>query len=190
MVSVLRVNVIWSHIWRLQKLSGLIRCRSLVDLRDFHSSWMLTVILLLHPQFQMIFRYKLCLSSKFDLLREIPTFFQGFTAVIDSRNQYPLTTRKSYLIRPGHMVNNVKNLDENWEWAHKLLQNLISLSGKKVTSSQNIKSIDPLKRNCYFGHEHALKAHNHYSLVRIILSNLLYEPVSQFMKTECMHVGV
>jgi hypothetical protein len=30
--------------------------------------------------------------------------FQGFTAVIDSSLQYPLTTRKSVLIKPGHIV--------------------------------------------------------------------------------------
>ena len=30
--------------------------------------------------------------------------FKGFTAVVDSRKQYPLTTRKSVMIRPGYSV--------------------------------------------------------------------------------------
>ena len=33
--------------------------------------------------------------------------FQGFTAVIDSRKHFPLTSRKSFLIKPGHMVTGV-----------------------------------------------------------------------------------
>ena len=29
---------------------------------------------------------------------------QGFTAIIDSTNEYPLTTARSFVIRPGHIV--------------------------------------------------------------------------------------
>ena len=34
----------------------------------------------------------------------VPDDYQGFTAVITSRKQFPLTTMKSVLIRPGHSV--------------------------------------------------------------------------------------
>merc|ERR1712079_306011 len=46
-------------------------------------------------------------------------------------------------------------------------QNDIILGAMKVTPNQNIKPIDPLKRNCYFDYEYPpaspLKAHEKYS---------------------------
>ena len=32
----------------------------------------------------------------------VPEDFDGFYAIIDAKDQYPMTTRKSVLIRPGH----------------------------------------------------------------------------------------
>lgn len=80
----------------------------------------------------------------------IPDDFQGFTAVVDSRKQYPLTTRKSVMIRPGH-------------------SNVVSLGATKVTPNENIRSTDAKKRNCYFSDEKILKAHSKYSQVACTL---------------------
>ena len=54
------------------------------------------------------------------------------------------------------------------------IQNSVSLSAVKVTPNPNIKSIDPLKRKCFFDEEqplnHPLKAYKKYSQVRHIYS--------------------
>jgi hypothetical protein len=48
----------------------------------------------------------LMLDAHSDLVasNSIPDDFQGFTAVVSSRSQYPVTSGKSVLIRPGHSV--------------------------------------------------------------------------------------
>jgi hypothetical protein len=48
----------------------------------------------------------LMLDAHSDLIAasSIPDDFEGFLAVIDSRTQYPITSRKSVLIRSGHSV--------------------------------------------------------------------------------------
>jgi hypothetical protein len=50
----------------------------------------------------------LMLDAHSDLIAasSIPDDFRGFLAVIDSRTQYPITSGKSVLIRPGHSVRN------------------------------------------------------------------------------------
>ena len=61
----------------------------------------------------------------------VPEDFDGFYAIIDAKNQYPMTTKKPVLIRPGHT-------------------NIISMVPTKVTASSDIKSIDATLRNCLF----------------------------------------
>ena len=77
-----------------------------------------------------------------------------------------------------------------WISAFIHLQNLISMSGQKITSNPNIVSIDSLKRNCYFGHEHALKAHTKYSLVIVLISCKSSFVLFHDVISECMHVRV
>ena len=54
------------------------------------------------------------------------------------------------------------------------MQNSVSLSAVKVTPNPNIKSINPLKRKCFFDNEHPpnhpLQAYKKYSQVRQIHS--------------------
>ena len=45
-------------------------------------------------------------------------------------------------------------------------QNVVSLGATKVTPNENIRSAIPVKRNCYFGDEYHLTAHQNYSQVR------------------------
>ena len=72
--------------------------------------------------------------------------FQGFIAVIDSKHQYPLTTRKTVLLKPGQ-------------------ENLVSLGATKITPNENIRSTEPEARGCFFPEEKKLVAHAKYSRV-------------------------
>jgi hypothetical protein len=76
------------------------------------------MLLIIFSIYMVIFRYQtkpeagrskgltLMLDAHSDLIEasSVPDDFQGFTAVIASRSQYPITSRKSVLIRPGHTV--------------------------------------------------------------------------------------
>ena len=75
--------------------------------------------------------------------------FDGFFAIIDSKNQYPTTTRKSVLLRPGH-------------------NNFVSMSATKIVSS-DIIDIEPERRNCYFHHEKKLAIHTKYTQANCML---------------------
>ena len=75
--------------------------------------------------------------------------FDGFFAIIDSKNQYPTTTRKSVLLRPGH-------------------NNFVSMSATKIVSN-GITDIEPERRNCYFHHEKKLAIHTKYTQANCML---------------------
>ena len=68
----------------------------------------------------------------------------GFYALIDSSNHYPLMNQRSVLIKPGHT-------------------NLIGISATRITASHNLKKIPIDKRNCLFPDEHKLKLFKNYS---------------------------
>ena len=84
---------------------------------------------------------------------------------------YPLTSRKNVLIRPGHLVSNqlfifvmlIKSCPIH-------IKNEVSLEAVKVTPKRNIEAMSPTKRNCYFDHENPpsqpLTVHQKYSQVR------------------------
>jgi hypothetical protein len=98
------------------------------------------MFLLTFPIYTVIVRYQtkseagrskgltLMLDAHSDMIEasSVPDDFQGFTAVIASRSQYPITSRKSVLIRPGHSVriNCGYELAASCEtpkiWVHKL----------------------------------------------------------------------
>ena len=69
--------------------------------------------------------------------------FDGFYALIDSGNHYPLINQRSVLIKPGH-------------------NNLIGISATKITVNGNLKKIPVDKRNCLFPEEHKLKLFKNY----------------------------
>ena len=76
--------------------------------------------------------------------------FRGFSTVIDGGDKYPLTTKNSFLIRPGR-------------------ENYIALSALSVKADEAIKKITPKKRNCFFPDEHGLDMHNNYSRSNCVL---------------------
>ena len=70
--------------------------------------------------------------------------FEGFFAIIDSNEQFPMVKRKSILIRPGH-------------------NNFVGMKATKVTANENIRSIITQKRNCLFQDEMRMNVHQNYS---------------------------
>jgi hypothetical protein len=75
--------------------------------------------------------------------------FDGFYGIIDARDQYPMTTRKSVLIRPGH-------------------NNFVSMSATKI-SSNDINNIEPQKRNCFFPGDQTMDVHQNYTQANCML---------------------
>jgi hypothetical protein len=92
----------------------------------------------------------LMLDSHSDLLSgsSISDDFQGFIAVVNGNKQFPITTQKSVLIRPGHY-------------------NLVSIKATKVSAKSDIRKYSPKKRSCYFHdespNESPLMHHKNYS---------------------------
>ena len=76
--------------------------------------------------------------------------FDGFFAIIDSREEFPTVTRKSVLIRPGH-------------------DNIVSIGATKVTAEDKIKTWDPIKRSCLFQDEMSMNVHANYSQSNCLL---------------------
>ena len=70
--------------------------------------------------------------------------FEGFFAIIDSNEQFPMVKRKSVLIRPGH-------------------NNFVAIKATKVTANENIRGIHTDKRNCLFQDEMRMNVHQNYS---------------------------
>ena len=76
--------------------------------------------------------------------------FDGFFAIIDGSNQFPTTTRKSVLIRPGH-------------------ENIVAINAVDVKADKGIQMIDVEKRNCYFPDDKLMNFHKEYSQANCIL---------------------
>ena len=70
--------------------------------------------------------------------------FEGFFAIIDSNEQFPMVKRKSILIRPGH-------------------NNFVGMKATKVSANENIRGIITQKRNCLFHDEMRMNVHQNYS---------------------------
>ena len=87
--------------------------------------------------------------------------FLGFITVIDDNDKYPLTSATSLIARPGYETN-------------------MAIHAVKVESHEEIRKIDPKKRNCYFPDEYELDMHHSYSQ-----SNCLLECKVKFAY-ECM----
>jgi hypothetical protein len=69
----------------------------------------------------------------------------GFNTLIAPRSDFPLTFQKGFEVKPGH-------------------KNLIALTATKITADENIRGIEPIRRNCRFGDEaEELKLHKNYS---------------------------
>ena len=86
--------------------------------------------------------------------------FDGFYATIGPKDQYPLTMKKSILIRPGH-------------------NNFVSLAATKITSDESLKKIDTNQRNCLFSDEMELYYHKNYSKANCDLEGCMLYAMSQ-----------
>ena len=70
--------------------------------------------------------------------------FDGFYAIIDSDNHYPMINKGSVLIRPGHT-------------------NFVGISATKITALDNLRALSIGKRNCLFPEEQELQLFKNYS---------------------------
>ena len=78
--------------------------------------------------------------------------FDGFFAIIDSNEQFPMVKRKSVLIRPGH-------------------NNFVTMKATKVSATKNIRSIPKHKRNCLFHDEMRMNVYQNYSQASCIFES-------------------
>ena len=76
--------------------------------------------------------------------------FRGFITVVDGGDKYPLTTRSSFLVRPGK-------------------ENYVAINAMKVYAEPGVKKINATKRNCYFSYEKTLEMHKTYSQSNCLL---------------------
>ena len=80
--------------------------------------------------------------------------FRGFVTVVDGEDKYPLTTRSSFLIRPGR-------------------ENYVSITATQIYAESGVKNWKPNKRNCYFSDENPLEMHKDYSQSSCILECII-----------------
>ena len=80
----------------------------------------------------------------------IPEDYRGFISIVDGNENYPLTQRKGILVRPGRMNN-------------------VAMSAYQVIADENVRLVDPIKRNCYFNNENPLDMHQNYTYTNCIL---------------------
>ena len=78
--------------------------------------------------------------------------FDGFFAIIDSNEQFPMIKRKSVLIRPGH-------------------NNFVAMEATKVSATKSIRSIPKAKRNCLFHDEMRMNVYQNYSQASCIFES-------------------
>ena len=93
--------------------------------------------------------------------------FDGFYVTIGPKDQYPLTMKKSILIRPGH-------------------NNFVALEAMKVMSNENLKDVEIDKRNCLFPNEMELYYHNNYSKANCDLEGSMIYAMSQVRIISCL----
>ena len=75
----------------------------------------------------------------------------GFFAIVDSKDQYPMTFRKTALIRPGH-------------------NNIVALKATEVATEAGVRTAaTPEKRMCLFADEKKLQLHKKYSQANCFL---------------------
>ena len=96
--------------------------------------------------------------------------FRGFITVVDNPNDYPVTERNGFLVRPG-------------------MENHVAISALEIMGEKAIKTINPKSRDCYFSDESSLEMHQRYSQSNCILEcNLKYalEMMKEQNETACV----
>ena len=77
--------------------------------------------------------------------------FRGFLVLIEGNNDYPLSSRRSFILRSGN-------------------ENLVQISASQVYGTKGSKNhIKPLRRGCYFSDEYELEMYKEYSQDNCIL---------------------
>ena len=89
--------------------------------------------------------------------------FDGFYAIIDSDNHYPMINKGSVLIRPGHT-------------------NFVGITATKITALDNLRTISISKRNCLFPEEQELQLFKNYSKANCRLECTLDYALSKVSK--------
>ena len=77
------------------------------------------------------------------------------------------------MIRPGYTVLDTPNFTTS-STKRLYSQNVVSLGAIKITPNENIRSAKPEKRNCFFGDEYQLKAHQNYSQVEAVSKLVIF----------------
>ena len=89
----------------------------------------------------------------------------GFFAIVDSSNQFPMTRIKSALVRPGH-------------------NNLVAIKATKVASDPRIRAgATKEQRHCIFEDEFELELHTKYSQANCILERSMKYVMVKHMNT-------
>ena len=86
--------------------------------------------------------------------------YRGFITVVDGRDKYPLTTRNSFLVRPGK-------------------ENYVAINAIQVFAEPGVEKVNATKRDCYFSNEYPLEMHKNYSQ-----SNCLLECFIKFARSK------
>ena len=95
---------------------------------------------------------KLILDAHTDMISSgsVGDEFEGFMAIIDGINNYPLSSRNSLMIRPGRKTS-------------------VAMTASHVYGSEGTRKIDAAKRGCYFPDEYDLEMHKRYSQTNCLL---------------------
>ena len=153
---------------------GLMQPQSPERQRVSYWRWMHTVTWLLHLQSQKhigYFDHKLC---HFSSLHAIFFTLAGFQGDNWHQEWVPIDLKRSNIDQ-----SRTSGINKGWSLLSLIyiqfyftLQNVVSLGATKVTPNENIESINPEKRQCFFDYEHPpnypLKAHQKYSQVEIL----------------------
>ena len=97
------------------------------------------------------------LDTHTDLLAEnsYASDYKGLTAIVLPKGDFPLSYLNEFQVKAGYV-------------------NFVSLSATKLKSNEDVKEIDPEKRNCYFADEtQHVKLHTQYSQSNCLVECLL-----------------
>lgn len=93
--------------------------------------------------------------------------YQGLIGLVHPKGAFPFTILDGFKISPGHL-------------------NLVALSGTSIDAQDDIRSIDPVDRNCYFPDEtDQLKIYKMYTQ-----SNCVFECSMEYAKKRMQEVNI
>ena len=90
---------------------------------------------------------------------------QGFMVTVESKENYPLTKYEGFLVKPGHV-------------------NIVALSATRISATERLRTIPPLKRKCYFKEENQkLVIYKEYTQYNCFLECILLSAQDNVTKT-------